>query len=461
MAAADSGPPLPTGDGAYDLIRRADREMASGRADQARRLLHVVLAAFPAEIEPLRKLGIVEYFRDAFEASLASLDRALLLDAGGRRVAPLRAHHIDLVTQRAYQERGLGRYERALELIRLAERRDPGNADVRYFLTGEHGAPPVEDEAAADPVFALFERTPAFETAPGSSRGEGDVDPFGVFTRASLDERQGRLRYASGRTSASPGGRLPPAGVEDLLEWIVLLEAVAAAGDRFVMVELGAGYGRWSVAAVAAARRLRRARRPTPRIVAVEAHSARYASIAVHMADNGINPADHRLIHAAIGAERGGVLFPERDLVGAGDPEKNFSAAVDPLRLTDQVRPDVNELTVGQNGRTLAVMRRVPRVVLADVAAGEGIIDLIHMDVQGAEGEAIPAAVETLNAVVRRLHVATHSRGVEETIRRTMAAQGWTNLIDLPHGGLEPAPTRWGPVRLGDGMQTWINPRLL
>lgn len=41
---------------------------------------------------------------------------------------------------------------------------------------------------------------------------------------------------------------------EEYFEWIDLLEAVAAAKDRFTMLELGAGFGRWTARAAAAAK---------------------------------------------------------------------------------------------------------------------------------------------------------------------------------------------------------------
>src|ERR1043166_4091781 len=41
---------------------------------------------------------------------------------------------------------------------------------------------------------------------------------------------------------------------EEYFEWIDLLSAVAAAKDRFTMVELGAGWGRWGIRGALAAR---------------------------------------------------------------------------------------------------------------------------------------------------------------------------------------------------------------
>ena len=44
-----------------------------------------------------------------------------------------------------------------------------------------------------------------------------------------------------------------PSFDEEYFEWIDLLEAVASANGRFTMLELGAGFGRWTARAAAAA----------------------------------------------------------------------------------------------------------------------------------------------------------------------------------------------------------------
>ena len=46
-----------------------------------------------------------------------------------------------------------------------------------------------------------------------------------------------------------------PAFDEEYFEWVDVLESVAEAESSIVMVELGAGYGRWLMRAAAAARR--------------------------------------------------------------------------------------------------------------------------------------------------------------------------------------------------------------
>jgi hypothetical protein len=95
---------------------------------------------------------------------------------------------------------------------------------------------------------------------------------------------------------------LPDLDDEEYPEWIDLLEAAAAAGEQFTMVELGAGWGRWLVNAVFAYRQLH----PdgTLRLVGVEAEPTHFRGLTQHRQTNGIDLADADLIEAAV-ASRG------------------------------------------------------------------------------------------------------------------------------------------------------------
>src|SRR6267143_660588 len=94
-----------------------------------------------------------------------------------------------------------------------------------------------------------------------------------------------------------------PAFDEEYFEWIALLEAVAEAREQFVFIECGAGYGRWCVRAALAARHL------NFHCTAVEAEPTHCHWIGEHLADNGIDPADHEIIWAALAARPGFVPF--------------------------------------------------------------------------------------------------------------------------------------------------------
>jgi len=87
---------------------------------------------------------------------------------------------------------------------------------------------------------------------------------------------------------------------EEYFEWIDLLDAVLAAEGKFVMVELGAGYGRWSARAAAA---LRQIGGPPYALVAVEGEPTHFDFLKIHFEDNNINLDNCKLLHAAVDAK--------------------------------------------------------------------------------------------------------------------------------------------------------------
>jgi hypothetical protein len=97
-----------------------------------------------------------------------------------------------------------------------------------------------------------------------------------------------------------------PAANEDLFAWIDLLTAVLDAGQSFTMMELGAGYGLWSMRAAKAVQ----LRRGIPfQIVAVEAEPDHFLWLTENFADNGLSVTDHRLIESAFSNTSGTALF--------------------------------------------------------------------------------------------------------------------------------------------------------
>src|SRR5262245_22328649 len=98
-----------------------------------------------------------------------------------------------------------------------------------------------------------------------------------------------------------------PALAEPYFEWIAVLEAVVAAGPRFVMVELGSGYGSWMVRAAAALRQVRPA--TDIALVGVEPDARHYRWMHQHLTDNGLPPRRHHLIQGAVAERPGSVFF--------------------------------------------------------------------------------------------------------------------------------------------------------
>jgi FkbM family methyltransferase len=96
---------------------------------------------------------------------------------------------------------------------------------------------------------------------------------------------------------------------------------------------------------------------------------------------------------------------------------------------------------------------------LSDILVGLDCVDLIDMDIQGAEDEVIAGAIDLLTARVRRLFIETHSQEVEQQIRASLRAGRWRCLRDYPLQTTTQTP--FGPINSsGGGLQSWINPQL-
>ena len=245
-----------------------------------------------------------------------------------------------------------------------------------------------------------------------------------------------------------------PAFDEEYFEWIALLEAVAEAREQFVFIECGAGYGRWCVRAALAARHL------NFHCTAVEAEPTHCHWIGEHLADNGIDPADHEIIWAALAARPGFVPFA----IGRSDAwygqaiRKRAPEPFPDARARRTLRMhSVSGLPPLASPATDTSMW-ILATTLMDLIAPYQRVDVIDLDVQGVEAAALAPAMKLLTDRVRRVHVGTHSRPIEADLRRMFLKHRWTPLADYP--GFATASTPYGEIRFSDGAQTWLNPRV-
>lgn len=224
-----------------------------------------------------------------------------------------------------------------------------------------------------------------------------------------------------------------PAFDEEYFEWIDLLEAVLEARDAFTMIELGAGYGRWLVNAAAAARQRRGDLRIT--LVGVEAEPTHFAWMTQHFQDNGLDPQKHVLIEAAIDAHDGVVSFY------VGKPDEWYGQ-----RIAD-------------HGDTERPIRKVKTINLNQILARLDSVDLIDLDIEGAELAVLTSAIGELDRRVKRIHIGTHTKDIEQGLRTLFRDHAWYKRNDYEVGSTE--LTQWGRLSFNNGVQTWINPRLV
>lgn len=286
----------------------------------------------------------------------------------------------------------------------------------------------------------------AFRPYSGPAQPGFEVDFLGCRTRQEF--LPGSLRTGIPQTA------YPPVD-EEYPEWVDLLEAVVQARERFVMVELGAGFGRWLVRAAQA---LRQIDGRVCQLIAVEAEPRHFGWIAQHFRDNDIDPAAHTLINAAV-SDRGGEAMLYIETGGENsDAAEWYGQSL--VKDRDSVRSEDGEYDGKAAARHRSGWRsvRVPAVTLAQILAPLETVDLMDVDVQGEELRVITPAIDELTQKVKRVHIGTHSRAIEKGLRKLFEAAGWHCRWEFRFGATERTPC--GKIHFTDGVQTWVNPRL-
>jgi FkbM family methyltransferase len=220
------------------------------------------------------------------------------------------------------------------------------------------------------------------------------------------------------------------------------------------MLELGAGYGRWSVRAAAALRQLRQ----LPfHLVAIEGEPRHYRWLQQHMADNQIPPQACTLIEGVVSDHRDEVFFYVGSPSGESDDPASWygQAIIQPHEAVDQ------PLASPYEGQDVVLLKsgwrsiKTRSYLLTDILPESDRIDLIDLDVQGEELRVITAAIEALDQRVSRLHIGTHSHDIEIGLRRLLSQHGWECTADYPCAQTNNTP--WGPIQFVDGVQSWVN----
>lgn len=249
-------------------------------------------------------------------------------------------------------------------------------------------------------------------------------------------------------------------------EYAALAYALSTARDTFRIVEVGAGWAPWVVAGVVAARRLGLHAFG----VAVEADPAKVEWAISHAEDNNctyrvirgslaesVSALEHIaadgsdcevvIVHGAGWHESAPVHFPAID-------EGDMGGAVWTLQGTDVDYRGAHLTHHEVNGISLRL--------LLNAARGSGLIDLLHVDVQGVEFELLEATAGEVQDVTRLMMVGTHSRLAEGQLQHCWLERGWGLVHDDPCTGhfTMTHPTLAG-FTVQDGNQLWENPFLM
>ena len=159
-----------------------------------------------------------------------------------------------------------------------------------------------------------------------------------------------------------------------------------------------------------------------------------------HFLDNGLDPDAHRIIHGVVGVTDGEARFPK-----LSHPHDHYGASA---AFEGEETVDAPGYAGWETLRCLSL-----KSILADWKR----VDLLHVDIQGAEGEILTATIDRLNKSVRRVVVGTHSRTIEGDLLDVFSGNGWI-LESEAACGFRQAEN--GACFLTvDGEQVWRNPR--
>lgn len=319
-----------------------------------------------------------------------------------------------------------------------------------------------------DAFVDVFEGVTPFS---GVSDGNFLVDFLGVKTAASFRAIWGEKPLPAG---AEIVHGLPDLdGGEGWFEVVNWVEAAREARDRYVMVSLGACYGNQAVGAHKALEMLN----PMPsKLVCVEAVPENVEWIHQHFRDNGIDPDDHWIVEAAIGADNQPILFPvgspgcgaqncfatnneegRMAVAKAVAEDGRFDAMLYNLLLNNATGMQI-ELAKNSGYGFMAELKFVSAVTLADVLRPFDRVDYVEADIQESEIVVFPPAIEVLTRKVRRVHLGTHGAAVHYQMRDMFAKHGWEVVFNYPPN--DEFETPWGNFATNDGVLTVLNPRL-
>ncbi len=268
------------------------------------------------------------------------------------------------------------------------------------------------------------------------------VDFLGVRTR--VTSLAGPQRLCEGLL----GIPVPGDYHAEAIEYIGLLKSVMRARDRFVALELGAGWGPWLVAGAAAAHRRGL---DDIHLYGVEADPQHFEFMTRHFIDNGLEPADHVLMRAAVGLERGRARWPK-----IADAANDWGSR--PARVDEH---GTNAQDASYLGALLNEFIEVDVIPAREILELEARWDLVHIDVQGWERLICEDALTQLNERVAYLVVGTHSRKLDGDLVDLFHRQGWMLEHEKPSRfTFVPGVAVLESMNEADGTQVWRNPRL-
>ena len=219
-------------------------------------------------------------------------------------------------------------------------------------------------------------------------------------------------------------------------EWAAALRAVDLARDKFVMIELGCGWGCWMNNTGVAAKN----RGLSIQLIGVEGDEKHLEFASETLKINHISTSEYTLRRGIAGVGSGYALFPSRQHADRWGAEPVFDVSES---------ESIEAVATGQ-------FDRLPIIPLPEVISDYSKVDLVHIDIQGGEADLVEKSISLLSEKVSYLVIGTHSRSIEGQLFDTLVNAGWLLEVERPailH------ITEGKPIVRIDGIQGWVNPK--
>ena len=269
---------------------------------------------------------------------------------------------------------------------------------------------------------------------------------------------------------------------EELFENLFLLACIKKASikkEKFVFVELGAGYGRYSARACAgygrySTRAWKFSRKKNFKILSVEADPYHYRMMLKHLKNNGIQSQNIEVYQNIISNTNSFINFyiSSKDLRKISnetaqtwfgqsivhDWEKKINPVINLLKnvifyINNFYKVPFFKFIQFYTSGFSSI--KVKSISLNKLLQNEKKVSLIDMDIQGEEINLIKSEIETLNKKVEKMYVATHSKKIEEDIIQFLGKKNWQLTTYLKGETIN--KTKFGPIKCQDGVQIWEN----
>lgn len=255
------------------------------------------------------------------------------------------------------------------------------------------------------------------------------------------------------RTSSFRKSQLPRANNTAFFEFGAVFAAVIAAKNEFNMIELGAGMGPWTAAAACACIQADVSKRF---FLAVEAEPTRFGWLQDNLTDNGIQPHERDLRQGVVFSRLQAdakVMFPVGAPRDAGHTARVVTNNISEGTAKRSKLHDYDEVAVYEPAKVLSL-----HDLLADHQGR--IFDVAHIDIQGAEAGVIADTLGPMRRQVRSIVLGTHSTDIENSVRKTLSAEGWTCVFEFPINSSFDYENSSISTKGMDGFQHWINSAL-